>query len=68
MFLIIWSIISFTLLSFIIVRPPKRIGIKSVTTITALFGSPTEAEKTLNILTISLSILAIIFSIPLEFC
>ena len=65
MFLIIWSIISFTLLSFIIIRPPQRIGIKSVTAITSLLGSPTEAENTLNIFTISLLILTITFSILL---
>lgn len=47
-----WFIATFIILSIIIIRPPKRIGIKSITTITRLLGSPSEAESYLNILTI----------------
>jgi len=49
---ILWFVITFILLSITLIRPPKRIGIKSVTTTTRSLGSPSEAESTLNVLTI----------------
>lgn len=64
---IIWFVITFILLSITIIRPPKRIGIKSVTATTRSLGSPSEAESALNILTIGIFLSDIISTVFLQF-
>ena len=50
----IWFGFSVFLIFLIVTRPPKTIGLRSITSKTNLLGSPTSAERILNNVTISL--------------
>ena len=47
----IWFGLSIFLIILIILRPPKTLGLRSITSRTNLLGSPSSAEKILNNLT-----------------
>ena len=53
----IWFSLSSFLIFLIMIRPPKNIGLESITSKTDLLGSPSSAEKLLNNATISLIII-----------
>lgn len=54
MFKLFWLGLSVFLIFLIINRPPKTIGLKSISSKTNLLGSPSSAERFLNDLTIFL--------------
>ena len=54
MLLKIWFGFSIFLIFLIVTRPPKTIGLRTITSKTNLLGSPSSAERTLNNVTISL--------------
>jgi len=54
MFKLFWLGLSVFLIFLIINRPPKTIGLKSISNQTNLLGSPSSAERFLNNLTIIL--------------
>ena len=53
----IWFSLSSFLIFLIMIRPPKNIGLESITSKTDLLGSPSSAEKFLNNATISLIVI-----------
>ena len=65
MFKLLWLGLSIVLIFLIINRPPKTIGLKSISSQTNLLGSPSSAERFLNNLTIVLFVLFISFSVEI---